>query len=158
MFLFWSLKSLTCTRGFPWQMAAKMVAAQEYYFLVPRRGGHLSCHFFRISHCTSCWKKLLSGDFIRKNRELCVNLTILVGFFAITRLKFIERTNDEQKWIENDWSFWDLNCVWWIQFVLKYRIVTKLLKPKCIVIMFYVPFLSFSVLPPWNIGNILFSI
>ena len=47
-----------------------MATAQEYYIWVPLRGSHLSCHFFGISPWTSCWKKLFSGDFIRKNRKL----------------------------------------------------------------------------------------
>ena len=42
--------------------------------------------------CPSCRKKLFSGDFIRKNCELYVNLTILGGFFAITRLRIIAAT------------------------------------------------------------------
>ena len=53
-------------------MTAKMAAAQEYYVWIPLRGGHLSCHFFGISSCTSCWKKLFSGDFIGKIRELII--------------------------------------------------------------------------------------
>ena len=41
---------------------------------------------------TSCWKKLFFGDFIMKNHKLYVNLTILAGFFAITRSKIIAST------------------------------------------------------------------
>ena len=57
------------------------------------RGGHLSCHFLGIFPVrTSCWKKLFFGDFIMENHKIYVILTILAGFFAITRLKIIAAT------------------------------------------------------------------
>ena len=70
-----------------------MAAAQEYYVFVPLRGAHLaatSSVFLPVR--TSCWKKLFSGDFIRKNHKLYVNLTIYGAIFVITRLKIIAAT------------------------------------------------------------------
>ena len=52
-----------------------------------------SCfHHYKDFDMYVLFKKLFSGDFIRKNRELHVNLTILAGFFAITRSKIIAAT------------------------------------------------------------------
>ena len=69
-------------------MTVKMAFAQEYYVWIPLRGGILAA----TSSGFLPEKKLFSGDFIEKNRELYVNLTILAGFFANNQSKIIAAT------------------------------------------------------------------
>ena len=52
--------------------------------------------------CTSCWKILFSGDFIRKNRELYVNLTLLASFFRNNLLENYRR-DILKNWIDVAW-------------------------------------------------------
>ena len=64
-----------------------MGAAQEYNVGIPRAGAILAATSSGFLPVRLVKKKLFSGDFIRKNRELYVNMTILAGFFTITLSK-----------------------------------------------------------------------
>ena len=57
--------ALTCTRGFPKEVAAKMAAAQGFSDVIFLRGSYLSCHFLRKAPLTR------QSDFNDQNKNNC---------------------------------------------------------------------------------------